>query len=93
MKRRPMALSPLKRLKGATRTELHRQLDTMLDGPSTMPDGSPGTVLNDIVARQLVGYGFSVSIAVRHPNEAGRVEEAPEVTADLATTPNLVVLP
>lgn len=74
----------LRKLRRLTRDALHQQLDAMLEGPSTMPDGSQGTVIEDIVARQLVGFGFSVSISVRHPDAPGRATEDPSTTEALS---------
>lgn len=68
----------------------HAQLDALLLGPTRMPDGTNGTIIDDIMARALVGYGFQVSIEVRHPNESGRVEEDPSVTAQ-ATEPKPLI--
>jgi hypothetical protein len=68
----------------------HAQLDALLLGPTHMPDGSQGTVLEDIMARSLVGYGFQVGIEVRHPSEVGRAEEDPSVTAQAAEPKPLV---
>lgn len=71
--------TPLQRLRREVRKSLRLQLDTVLKGPTELPDGTQGTVLDDICARSLVGYGFGISIHVRHPNEAGRAEEDPGV--------------
>lgn len=76
-------------LRRAVRRQLTLQLNTMLRAPSTMPDGSEGTVLDDIAARSLVGYGFTLELKVRHPEAPDTVSEAvPEPTAP----PKLVVL-
>lgn len=64
-------------MRRTVRRQLALQLATMLRGPSTMPDGSRGTVLDDIVMRSLVGYGFTLELKVRHP-DAPDVDAAPE---------------
>lgn len=87
MKRKRTTVSQFRR---KVRDNLHLQLNAMLQGPSTMPNGEKGTVLDDIVARSLVGYGFSVSISVRHPDEEGRAVEDPSLTEQ---PPPLVILP
>ena len=69
--RRP-SIQDLRRL---VRRTLALQLATMLRGPSTMPDGSQGTVLDDIVARSLVGYGFTLELKVRHPDAPEEVSK------------------
>lgn len=87
--------TPLQRFRGEVRANLRLQLETMLNGPSTMPDGSQGTVLDDIVARSLVGYGFTISLSVAHPDAPGQAVEDPSVTARLAeeavTGPRLIL--
>lgn len=64
-------------MRRAVRRQLALQLATMLRGPSTMPDGSTATVLDDIVARSLVGYGFTLELKVRHP-DAEQIAPEPE---------------
>lgn len=54
-------------LRDATFEAAHAQLDAMLNGPATFPDGTVGTVLDDICIRQLHGCGFTVSISVVPP--------------------------
>lgn len=72
--------APLVKLRRAVRDGLRLQLEAMLAGPSTMPDGTQGTVLDDIVARTLVGYGFTLSLSVRHPDAPGRAAEDPSLS-------------
>lgn len=70
--------SGLHALRRELRQTLHAQLDALLRGDTTLPDGSLGTILDDVAARQLVGYGVQVSLEVRHPNEINRVIEDAE---------------
>ena len=87
--------SPFDALRAQTTQALHDQLDAMLAGPATAPDGSIVSVLDDICIRQLHGFGFSLSVSVAHPNAPGRAVEDPSVTAALAAgAPSpLVLLP
>ena len=78
------------KLRGEIKRTLHIQLDALLMGPTRMPDGTTGTVLEDIMVRTLVGYGFSVNISVRHPEEEGRVAEDPTVTQALTEPKPLI---
>lgn len=74
----PRRVSPegrqLFRLRRATRDALREQLDVLLSSPTDLFGSTPehprvGPVLDDIVLRQLVGYGFSVSLSVQHPSQ------------------------
>ena len=77
-------------LRAEIKRTAHTQLDTLLVGPAEMPDGTVGTVLDDIMVRAMAGYGFMVAISLRHPNEVGRVEEDPSVTAKTAESKPLI---
>lgn len=90
-KRRATQRTPVQRLRAQIRANLRLQLETMLNGPSTMPDGSQGTVLEDLTARAAVGYGFTIEIKVRHPDAPGQVVEDPSVTAALSQSPTLIL--
>lgn len=70
----------LARLKRETRAAMIDQLDVLLASTTEMLGSTPeqprhGPVLDDIVLRQMVGYGFAVRLEVRHPQEGGRVAE------------------
>jgi len=91
--RRKRARTPADRVRGAVRAELQAQLASLLAATSELPDGAVGTVLDDLAIRSLHGYGLSLSLHVRHPQEPGMVPEDPSVTDALATSPSPLILP
>lgn len=73
---------PVVAMADALRQMLHVQLDAALDGATEMPDGSQGAVLDDLLVRQMAGYGVAIGLQCRHPSEDGRVTE--ELTAPVS---------
>jgi hypothetical protein len=56
------------------RRALHRNLDSILNTDTTMPDGSASSVLDDLIVRHLLhGCGVAVRLAAVPPD----VVEAP----------------
>jgi len=62
---------PLSQLRAKMRRALHAQLDANLNLTSTLPDGSQGTVLDDLCVRSLHGYGVAIDLSCRHPAQPG----------------------
>lgn len=85
-------LRQLLKLRDTTRVELHRQLDDLLALPSQNAESAAldGTILDDIVAEAAQGFAIGVRIHTEHPQAAGRAEEDPSVTAQMATPKPLI---
>ena len=66
---------PVAQMLQSLREMLHVQLDAGLDAMTTDPEGNPATVLEDLLVRQMAGYGVAVGLECRHPSADGRVEE------------------
>ncbi len=66
---------PVEAMLTALRGTLHAQLDAGLDAMTTDPDGNPATVLEDLLVRQMAGYGVAVGLECRHPNADGYVPD------------------
>ena len=72
-------------LRKAVKAECYRQIDNLLKCKTELPrlPTDPedfvryGTVLDDIVARSMLGYAVNVSLSLRHPDEMGRAAEDP----------------
>lgn len=83
---------PADRLRAEIRAGLAAQLAAILAADTTLPNGEPGTVLDDIAIRSLLGYGFSLSLHVRHPEEPSRATEDPDLSQHVPT-PSPILTP
>lgn len=90
--RRKRKQPPADRLRREVRAGLASQLAAILAAETTLPNGESGTVLDDIAIRSLLGYGFSLSLHVRHPEEPGRATEDPNLSQHLPT-PSTILAP
>lgn len=60
------------------RALLHRELDVTLDATTALPDGSDGTVLDDLIVRCMHGLGVAIRLAAVPPHG---VEERPRIVS------------
>lgn len=81
--------SPVQQLREQVRAGLHSNLDELLASPATLPDGSQGTVHDDVCLRALAGLALSVRISVEDPRSIEAGDDVP------TTSPpeSLIVLP
>lgn len=88
-------------MRAELRRVLHANLDGLLNGDcprcegpcpfcAGIPEGVSFSRLDHMLADAGRGAGFMVAVSARHPEEDGRVEEAPEVTAQHKATIEVV---
>jgi len=59
----------MKQVRRAVRKELHDYLDMMLRCEVQAPNGDTITMLDDCCVRAVMGFGFSVAISCKHPDQ------------------------
>lgn len=72
----------MNQLRRQMRAELERQVNALLLGETTAPDGSPVTVLDDLVMRSRAGYAIQLHLRVLKPGELQRAQQ--EAAAQVA---------